>query len=85
MKLVIGDYYYNIHCENFKESRTGQIRVRPLPDQGLPTTLVIECSRYWRMHYPIGTKCRTESVRICQKPTGAIYLRAKDQMIYKID
>lgn len=84
MSLVIGDYLENILCENFMDPETGRIRVRPLPNQGLPTKIVIECSKKEREAYPTGTRFRTDNVKVCQKPDGRIYLRAKDQMIYKI-
>ncbi|SHH13438.1 hypothetical protein SAMN04488109_2815 [Chryseolinea serpens] len=44
MELIVGNYVSNVKCENFKDSETGRIRVRPLPDQGLPTDLVINAA-----------------------------------------
>ena len=84
MKLILGNYYENIKCENFKDKETGRIRVRPLSGQNLPTNLVIECSKSERESSPIGTKFITENVKVCQKPNGRFYLRAKDQHIEKI-
>jgi len=85
MKLIVGNYYGNIKCESFKDSETGRIRVRPLDGQNLPINLVIECSKSERESNPVGTKFITENVKVCQKPDGRIYLRAKDQFIKKID
>ena len=85
MSLVVGDYYENIYCENFRDPETGRIRVRPLPGRGLPENIVIECSKNEREQYPPGTHFITESVKACKKPDGKIYLRAKDQMITKVD
>ena len=82
--LVIGDIIENIKCESFKDSETGRIRVRPLAGQGLSTKLLIECSTTERKAHSIGTKFRTENVKVCKKPDGRVYLRAKDQMIYKL-
>jgi hypothetical protein len=82
--MVIGDIIENIECESFKDPETGRIRVRPLPGQGLPTKIVIECSSDERKAHPVGTKFKTENVKVCKKSDGRIYLRAKDQMIYKI-
>lgn len=82
--LIIGDIYENIKCESFKDPETGRIRVRPLAGQGLPTKLLIECSTTERKAYSVGTKFRTENVKVCKKSDGRIYLRAKNQMIYKI-
>ena len=46
--LVIGNYIDKIRCESFKDPETGRVRIRPLPNQGVPTNLVIECSRSYR-------------------------------------
>lgn len=82
--LVIGDIIDDIKCESFKDPETGRIRVRPLAGQGLPTKMLIECSSSERKAHPIDTKFRTENVKVCKKTDGRVYLRAKDQMIYKI-
>jgi hypothetical protein len=44
--------------------------------------MVIECSRSIRNQYPVGTKFYCEEAKVCRKPDGREYLRAKDQMIY---
>ena len=80
MELIVGNYYENIKSENFKDKETGRIRVRLLSGQNLP----IECSKSERESHLIGTKFVTENVKVCQKPDGRIYLRAKDQFIKKI-
>ncbi len=84
MELIIGNYYENIKCENFKDIETGRIRVRALSGQNLPTNVVIECSKSERELHPIGTKFITENIKFCQKTDGRIYFRAKDQFIKKI-
>jgi hypothetical protein len=83
--LTVGDYFLKIKCENFLDPETGRIRVRPLNGQGLPVNIVIECSMKEREKFPLGTKFITKNVKVCVKPDGRKYLRAKDQMIYKID
>lgn len=83
--LIVGTYRSNIKCENFLDPETNRIRVRPLPGQNLPVYLVIECSRSIREAYPLGTVFLAKTVKICDKPNGRIYLRAEDQMIYKIN
>ncbi len=63
-------------CESFLDPETGRVRVRPSigePFQGL----VIECSRAIRNQYPVGTKFFCKDVKICKKPDGRQYLRAK--------
>ncbi len=85
MNLIVGNYYKGIKCENFRDKITGRIRVRPIDGQLLPSNLVIECSRNERESYPLGTLFITENVKVCKKQDGRIYLRAKDQIIRKID
>ena len=82
--IIVGNTHDNIKCESFKDSETSRIRVRPLPGQGLPTNLVVECSSKERKAHPEGTKFITENVKVCKKTDGRIYLRAKDQRIIKI-
>ena len=84
MELIIGEFYDNVKCESFKDPETGRIRVRPLPNQGLPTKIVIECRKSIREEHKMGTQFRAENVKVCKKTDGRVYLRAKDQMIYKL-
>ena len=83
--LIIGNYIQAVKCENYRDPFTNRIRVRPLPNQGIPTDLAIECSMYERERHSLGTRFTTIDCKVCKKPDGRIYLRAKDQMIYKID
>ncbi len=80
--MEIGNVYRNIECESFLDKETNRIRVRPSTEQNLPINIVIECSRAIRESHPIGTKFYCKEVKVCKKPEGRIYLRAKDQMIY---
>ena len=80
----LGEYIYNLQCESFLDPSTNRIRVRPLDGQGVPTSLVIECSKATRESEPVGTKFYTSSAKVCTKPDGRIYLRAEDQMIFKL-
>jgi succinate dehydrogenase/fumarate reductase-like Fe-S protein len=84
LNLNLGDYIENVKCENFLDPETGRIRVRPLQNQGISTDLMIECSRFERERHPLGTRFITEDVKVCIKPDGRIYLRARDQKITKI-
>lgn len=52
--LIIDNYIINVKCENFYDSASSKIRVRPLPGQGLPTSLMIECCRKERTSHPLG-------------------------------
>jgi hypothetical protein len=73
--------YSNLPCESFLDPETGRIRVRPIKGHPLHQ-MVIECSRSIRNQYPVGTLFYCEEVKVCRKPDGREYLRAKDQMIY---
>ena len=84
MKLIIADIYSNVVCESFKDDETGRIRVRPVDIKTPEYKLVIECSKQEREAHAIGTKFLVKEAKVCKKPNGRIYLRAKDQMIYKI-
>ncbi len=80
--MVIGNVYKSIECESFLDAETNRIRVRPCINEVVSTEMVIDCSRGIRESHPIGTKFYCEEVKVCKKPQGRIYLRAKDQMIY---
>lgn len=85
MKLIIGTYIDNIKCESFLDKKTNRIRVRPLPNQIVPDTIVIECLKKFREQYKVGTHFIAENVKICKKTNGYLYLRAKNQLLTKIE
>lgn len=80
--MEIGNVYQNIKCESFLFTETNRIRVKQLINQVVSTDMLIECSRDIRESHPIGTKFYCEEVKVCKKPLGRIYLRAKYQMIF---
>lgn len=82
--LVIGNNFNNIFCESFLDSQTNRIRVRSIEDENIPEGVLIECLKSIREQYPIGTKFYAKEIKVCKKPDGRIYLRAKDQLIYKL-
>ncbi|MFZ4931792.1 hypothetical protein [Chryseobacterium sp. Mn2064] len=83
---IIGNYISNVLCENFLDTETNRVRIRPLPNQGLSTDLKIECFMKYRNIniYPLGTQFIAENVKVCIKPVGRVYLRAKDQKLTPI-
>ena len=83
--MLIGNIYKNIKCESFLDPETNRIRVRPCSNQIVSDNMVIECSRDIRESHPIGTKFYCEEVKVCKKPEGRLYLRAKNQMIFLIE
>jgi hypothetical protein len=82
--LVIGNTHQNVHCESFIESRTNRIRVRTIGNANIPEGILVECLKSIREQYSIGTRFYAQEMKVCKKPDGRIYLRAKDQMIYKV-
>ena len=85
--LTIGNYIENIKCESFLDPETGRVRIRPLPNQGIPTDLMIESSKVFRdtSKFTLGTQFYATKVKVCKKEVGRIYLRAENQMLYKLD
>lgn len=81
--LTIGNYIENIKCESFKDLETNRIRIRPLPNQGLPTNLFIESLKAFRdeSKYPLGSIFIAKRVKVCQKEVGRKYLRADKQIL----
>jgi len=84
MQLIVGQYFTNIKCESFLDKQTNRIRVRPLENQQVPSTVFIECLKKIREENKVGTLFIAENVKVCKKTDGRIYLRAKDQIIQKI-
>ena len=56
---VVVETYYDV-----RERDGSHVRVRPVPGQVLPTTMIVECSRSMRNRYPVGTR-----LYIYAKPT----------------
>ncbi len=81
--LIVGNYIKNVLCESFLDPETSKVRIRPLPNQGLPIDLMIECFREYRNteKYPLGSQFIADDVKVCKKTIGRIYLRAKDQKL----
>lgn len=54
--------YRYIIVESYRASSTaglhGEVHIRPVAGQGLPTTLRVECSKSLSKNYPVGTRFR---------------------------
>lgn len=54
--------YQMVVVESFRPDSTsgvhGDVHIRPVAGQGLPTTLHVECSKKLSNNYPVGTKFR---------------------------
>lgn len=55
------------------EPSDARVRVRPLPEQGVPTHLRVECARDIRLDYPIGTVFALKAKIIEREGTPLIY------------
>lgn len=62
----------------FLESRTNRVRVRTIGDSDIPAGILVECLKSIREQYPAGTQFYATEIKVCKKPDGRIYLRAKD-------
>lgn len=69
--------YRMIIVESYRATRTGglqgDVHVRPVAGQGLPTDLHVECSRSLRRNYPVGTKFRIKA-KLTDREGGGEYL-----------
>lgn len=85
--FIIADHRNNqlntiIVVEANLESQTNRVRVRTIGDVTIPKGILVECLKSIRDQYPTGTRFYAQEMKVCKKPDGRIYLRAKDQMIY---
>jgi hypothetical protein len=51
----------------------GDIHIRPIDGQGIPTTLHVECSKKLSNEYPVGTKFRIRA-KLTDRKGGGEYL-----------
>lgn len=51
----------------------GDVHIRPVAGQGVPTTLHVECSRKLTRNYPVGTKFRIQA-KLTDREGGGEYL-----------
>lgn len=55
------------------EPTNTSVRVRPLPNQGVPTSLRVECDRHLRFAHPVGTVFAMQAKIIDHEGTPLIY------------
>lgn len=82
LQTELGNTYKNVQCQSFIDPETGRLRVRTWKNSALPDGLMVECSKITRERYPVGTIFTAIEVKVCIKPGGRIYVRAKDQEIF---
>jgi hypothetical protein len=81
-ELIIGNYIDNVQCILYLDPSTNRKRVKTIGNGSVPDGILIECNKDNSNEHSVGTFFTTESIKICKKPDGRIYGRAKDQMIY---
>lgn len=69
--------YREILVESYKPSSTsglhGNVHIRPISDQGLPTDLQVSCSKKLSRNYPVGTRFRIRA-KLTDRNEGGEYL-----------
>lgn len=76
-ELVIETY------ENIGEPAAERIRARPLPGQGFPTNMKVECSLKMRNKYPIGSKIKI-TAKVSNRQGGTPFLYSHYSWDYEI-
>lgn len=82
MHIKLGNTHKNVQCQSFIDAETGRLRVRTIGNIALDDGIMVECSKITRESYPVGTFFYATEVKVCIKPGGRIYVRAKDQEIF---
>ncbi|MDR3412216.1 MAG: hypothetical protein P4L87_14940 [Formivibrio sp.] len=66
--------YRTVIVESFKPSTSsglhGEIHIRPVAGQDIPTTLHVECSKKLSRNYPVGTKFRIKAKLTDREDSG---------------
>lgn len=69
--------YRRVTVESYRAANTsglhGEIHIRPVAGQGLPTTLQVECSKTLSRNHPVGTKFRIHA-KLTDREGGGEYL-----------
>ena len=67
------DWYLIQTYEAHGESSSSRVRARPVADQGLPSTMRVECSRRMRQGFPVGTIFRVKA-QVVENANGTCFL-----------
>jgi hypothetical protein len=81
MHSKLHNTYQNVKCQSFIDPETGRLRVRTRGNSFLEDGIMVECSKTTREQYPVGTWFYAEEMKVCIKPNGRVYCRAKNQEI----
>lgn len=77
-RTVVIETYQNIHGGSSKS-----IRARPLPGQGLDTSMNVECSSKMRKAHPVGTKFLLQA-KVTDREGGSPFLYAHYNTPYRV-
>ncbi len=73
----LGETYVLVDVESYRPSNTsglhGAIHIRPLPGQGYPTTMHVECSKKLTTAYPVHTRFRIRA-KLTDREGGGDFL-----------
>lgn len=75
--LIVESYY------SYGEQSRHHIRVRPLPGQGFPIGMNVECSKRMRASHPVGTKFKIQA-KIKRKEGGPEFLYTSYKWPYEV-
>lgn len=79
-------YYHKVVIQTFKASGGGSsksVRARPIEDQGLDTSMKVECSSSMRKNNPIGSLILLDA-KVIDKEGGTPFLYAHYDSPYKV-
>jgi hypothetical protein len=69
--------YQMVDVESYQPSSTsglhGGVHIRPLPGQGFPTNMHVECSKRLSREYPVGTRFRIQA-KLTDREGGGEFL-----------
>jgi len=74
--------YRSVIIETYLSS-SKSIRARPIPGQGLSSSMNVECSSKMRKRYPVGTKFYLEA-KITNRESGTEFLYAHYNADYRV-
>ena len=79
-------HYRNVVIETYRNTHGGSsksIRARPLPGQGLDSSMNVECSSKMREGHPVGTKFLLQA-KLTDKEGGSPFLYAHYNSPYRV-
>lgn len=75
--------YVKLKVETYHDPHLKRLRVRPLPGQGYPTNIVVECPRSMRKNHPPGTRFEI-TAKLTDREEGGEYFYSHHSWPYKV-